>query len=1177
MFSLLDGLGQIEELCAEAKRSGMTSLALTDHGAMYGIVDFYTTAKKYGLKPILGVEAYMAPDGIDYKPEGRGRPPTNHLLLLARNNAGYKNLLKLTTIAHLEGFYYKPRIDKAILRQHAEGLIGTTSCLKGEIPEALLQGNEKKAEALLIEYRDILGRENFYAEIQFHDIPEQDQLNELLIPFAKKHDLPIIATNDVHYVRQDDWEAQDVIVCVQTGKLLADKDRMQMTSHDFYLRTPDEMAELCKHVPEAVRNTQTIADRCNVEIPFDQQLLPNFAVPAGHSQDSYLITLCVAGLVTRYGIEADGALSLKSVDTDHPSGASVEKAEQVLARLRYELSVINPMGYAAYYLIVQDLVNTARSRGIGVGPGRGSGAGSMAAYLVGITDLDPLDHGLLFERFLNPERASMPDFDLDFADDRRDEVIQYCIETYGEDKVAQIITFGSMLARAAIRDTGRVLGMAYGDVDRIAKLVPAGDTLAEALDASSELKQLYDHDPGVKKLLDLAARLEGVARHSSTHAAAVVISKHPLVEDTPLQKDQESGRITTQYSMKPADKIGLLKIDFLGLRTLTIINNAVLLIAATTARTLDMSRIPLNDKPTYDMLARGETLGVFQIESGGMIRLAKDLKPTCFEDITAMIALFRPGPMAWIGDFIAAKHGNKKPSYPHPSLEPFLKETYGIAVYQEQIQQIAQEFAGFSLGEGYTLIKAIGKKIAGLLERQRAQFIAGAEAKQGVSREKAEELFSFIEPFARYGFNKSHAACYAMLTYQTAYLKQNYPAEFMAALLTSEMSNQEKVTLYIGECKRMGIHLLGPDINRSQMTFSIENQTVRFGLQGIRNVGEAAIENIIAKRDAEPFTSLHDFCTRVDSRACNLKVLESLIKSGAFDAFGNRNQHLQSLEQTLALAGRAQAARRNGQTSFFGKRDGAGNDTGVSLTAHQLPDVSDVSLSERLQWEHELLGYYFSEHPLDMFAPSQAAAGLTDIRAVREQAAGAKIRAFGIVRQIRRVTTKKGEAMAFVQLEDQADKMELVIFPKVFKSTSTLWEEGTIVLAAGKLDHKDGDPKLLVDTAQSVSYAEAENPEAFALAHPLGEFAVEYSSPIKPQHGNISINIPAQKSDMLTLQKIQKILLKYPGGFNVSLALYADSDRRRQVQTKLKIDAMHEVMTMELEVLLGRQAVEILS
>ncbi len=1169
MYSLLDGLGKLDELCAQAKAFGMNSLAITDHGTMYGAIDFYQTAKKHGIKPIIGVEAYVAPEGHKNKAVD-SKKNTQHLVLLAKNLTGYKNLLKLTTIAHLEGFYYKPRVDKALLRQYSDGLIALSACLKGEIPKMLMLGDEQKTLMAVREYQSIFGAENFFLEVQFHEIPEQKAMNARLLPFAKKFHLPLVVTNDVHYVLPDDHEAQEVLVCVGTGKTLADTQRMRMTSQDFYLRSPDEMAELCKDCPDAIANTVKVAEMCNLEIPFGQKLLPDFKVPSGFSQKSYLIELCKLGLKQRYNLNVDTELNLLPDDAASPATLSPEKRQAIMDRLKYELSIIIPMGYDSYYLIVQDLVNTARRKGIGVGPGRGSGAGSMAAYLTRITNLDPLDHKLIFERFLNPERASMPDFDLDFADDRRDEIIQYCIEKYGTDCVAQIITFGSMMAKAAIRDTGRVLGMAYGDVDRISKLVPMGMDLTETLENVSEFKLFYDKDPQVHKLIDLALRLEGVARHSSTHAAAVVLSKRKLLEDTPLQMDMDNNKITTQYSMKPAEALGLLKIDFLGLRTLTIINNTVKLIQKHHNVDLDMDKIALDDVSVYDMLGRGETVGVFQIESAGMIRLAKDLKPNCFEDITAMVALFRPGPMAWIDDFVAAKHGLKKAHYPHPCLEPILQETYGIAVYQEQIQQIACEYAGFSLGQGYILIKAIGKKIAHLLQEQKIKFIDGAMAKQNVTRKKAEELFSFIEPFARYGFNKSHAACYALLTYQTAFLKHHYPAEFMAAMLTAELGDQEKMAKYIIESRRMGLKVLGPDINQSSSSFSIEDGSIRFGLEAIRNVGHTAIGEILQVRKETEFDSLINFCSRIDHRVCNQKVLESLIKSGAFDEFGNRNQQLQGLEQILAIAIRDQHAFKSGQTSLFGMPTMQNPNGGH--TDFKLPNIDEIPLSEKLNWERDLLGYYFSQHPLEMFGKHITENGLVGIQMIKQKEAGTKIKLIGIVRSVRKIITKKKEPMAFALIEDQEDKIEAVIFPSIYKTSVLSWGEDKILLVLGKLDNKDGDAKIIVEEVKDVTLdARDYRPETgLASANDLRP----ENDPVNVD-GKVVIEIPSHKSDTSTLRQVSELMKRFPGGNPVSVALHADSPKRATLELNASIDATHDYLKLELEQLLGKNSLRL--
>lgn len=1088
MYSLLDGLCNPEELIETAKDMGMEAIAITDHGNMFGAVQFYEACHKAGIKPIIGMEAYLAPNGIDErKPGGAKANKPFHQLLIAKNNEGYQNLMKLNTRAHLEGFYYKPRLDKQWLEEFGQGLVATTSCMAGEIPQLLL--SEADNETILEKfsfYHRCFGEDNFYVELQDHDIPElREIINQRLIHLAQKHGFPVIATNDVHYVHKDDADAQDAVICVSTNKKIEDRDRMRMTSTDYYLRSPEEMEKLFGHVPGALENTKKIADECEVNLEFEKWLLPDFECPDDYTPELYLKHQCAQGFLSRYNVILNDELELQEQDASEWQ-VDQQKLDQLLERVKYELSVINPMGYASYYLMVQDLVLFARREGIAVGPGRGSGAGSLVAYLCYITNLDPLDHQLLFERFLNPERASMPDFDLDFADDRREEMIHYTREKYGEDHVAHIITFGTMKAKAAVRDIGRVLGLPYSDVDRIAKLIPEGMHLQEAIDSVDELQQVGNQDPLMKQLLELSLRVEGNTRHTSVHAAAVVVSRSPLVEDIPLQKDHKTGKVTTQYSMKPAEKIGLLKIDFLGLKTLTILENTLLNIEQTQGKKMDLDRLPLDDQAAFDLFARGETLAVFQMESGGMIKLSQKLRPTEFADIVAMIALYRPGPMEWIDDFIGAKHGKRKATYPHESLAEILEPTHGIAVYQEQIQQLAQKFAGFSLGDGYILIKAIGKKIAEMIQKLKGKFIEGAMATQGVDREKAEEVFSFIEPFARYGFNKSHAACYGLITYQTAFLKANYPVEFMAAVLTSEMSNQDSMAKYITECQRMGIEILLPDINQSLLNFSVEQGNIRFGLNGVRNVGDAAVEAIVQERKEHGhFRSFSDFCVRVNSRSANKKLLESLIMAGAFDAFGHRNQHLSAMDQVIAWASKEQKSRASGQTSLFDFASAASPD--APAKEFPLPEVEEAPMEQQLSWEKELLGCYLSSHPLDPFRKLYQTERFSVLVETIEQAkesskpVTAAEQLYGVkqkkvegefiiqVQTFRGITTKKGDKMGFAQVEDMSVSLEAVVFPRAYARSDSLWESGKIIRVQGKIDAEpDEDPKLMVDRAWAI-------------------------------------------------------------------------------------------------------------
>ncbi|HNT29700.1 MAG TPA: DNA polymerase III subunit alpha [bacterium] len=1162
MYSLLDGLCKLDELCLRTRELGMSAVAITDHGTLHGAIDFYLEAKKNGVKPIIGMEAYIAPDGVAQK-EKRGETSLHHLVLLAENTQGYHNLMQLATRANLEGFYYKPRLDRSWLREHAQGLIALSACLQGELPKLLNQNREEDALAVIRDYQNMFGKENFFLEIQHHAMPEQLAYNERAISLAHSQGIPLVATNDVHYILADDWEPQDVLLCVQTGKVLSDTDRMRMTSHDYHLRSPAEMQALFPDIPEALQNTVEIAARCQIEIEFGKHLLPEFTIGNNLTPEELFREECVQGLQRRYQIQADREFREITPST---SDVPEEKRRAILERLIYETSVICPMGYASYYLLVQDLVNYARSQDIAVGPGRGSGAGSMAAYLMGITNLDPLDHFLLFERFLNPERASMPDFDLDFADDRRDEVIQYAFRKYGEEHVAQIITFGSMMARAAVRDVGRVLGMPYSDVDKISKMIPVGMNLQEALESVVEFNLLYVQDPQVKKLIDLSLRLEGVARHSSTHAAAVVISKNPLVEDVPLQKDAKEGKITTQYSMKPCEKIGLLKVDFLGLRNLTILGNALRIIQNHRGTIVDLNTIPLDDAKTFAMLSRGETAGVFQVESTGMARLAREMGVKTFEDIVALVALFRPGPMNMLDAYIASKHGKKKPSYPHPILEPILKETSGIAIYQEQVQQIACDFAGFSLGEGYILIKAIGKKIASEIERLKSKFIEGARATAKVSTEKAEEVYSFIEPFARYGFNKSHAACYAMLTYQTAYLKANYPLEYMAAVLTSMMDDQEKLADYIDECKRMQIEVIGPDINASQEEFSIEDEHIRFGLKAIRNVGLAAIADILSTRKEQPFDSLADFCSRVDNHSCNRKVLESLIKSGSFDAFGNRNQQLHIIDQAVALAAKEHQAKASGQTTMFGLNPASE----TSMTTLILPDIDEVNITEKLAWEKEMLGFYFSRHPLSMFAEQLARQGITPIQEVKQLPSRSKVCTVGIVRSVRKIITKNNTPMAFVLLENEKDKIELVVFPKVFEQIQPFWQPEAIIAVKGKIEHKDDSAKIIIDSGQVL-----QNEEDISLFSENGySDTAEQTASTESVSRSLTIILTEEQSNSMTLARIQQAVRQYPGTNALRLTLHAHTPKEKTLCPDIRI-ALDRNLLIELEGITGKQAVQI--
>lgn len=1060
-YSLLDGLVKIPDLLKKVKEYGMDSIAITDHGAMYGAFKFFLKAKEEGIKPIIGMEAYIAK-------RSRLDKDTNldtgrfHLGLLAKNEEGYKNLMKLTTKAHLEGFYYKPRIDDELLKEFHEGLICLSGCMQGEIPSLLREDKLSKAEEKAKKYVKLFGEGNFYLEIQHHpNIEGSEEVVKKTVALSRKLGIPLVATNDVHYINKDDAEAQEILLCVQTQRTILENNRplSMINSPDFYLRSPDEMKKLFAQYPEAISNTVEIAKKCNLEIPYGKWILPIFPVPKGHTGESYLKEMVYKMAPLRFENLTD---SIKE-------------------RIEYELSIITKKGFATYFLIVQDFVNWAKKQGIRVGPGRGSVAGSMVAYILRITSLDPMVHGLPFERFLNPDRPSPPDIDLDFADDRRDEVIAYVTKKYGVEKVAQIITFGTMEARAAVRDAGRALGMPYSGPDRIAKMIPPGQqgfamSIEKAIGLNPELKSAYTNEEETKRLLDLAKKLEKISRHASTHAAGVVISDKDLTEYTPLQREQKGDRIVTQYDMYSLDinaasegkAIGLLKMDFLGLRNLTILQNAINFVKENKGVDIDLSSVTLDDKKAYKVIQEGQTTGVFQLESGGMRRLAQDLKPNKFSDISAMVALFRPGPMDWIPDFIKSKENPKKIRYPHEALKPILAETYGIAVYQEQCMQIANSMAGFTMAEADGLRKAIGKKKPELMKKEKEKFVKGC-IKQGYSKETAEKVFSLIEQFVGYGFNKAHSASYALVAYQTAYMKANYPVEFMTAVLSAESHGssgpirEEKLAQAVEECKRMGIVLLPPDINKSNVDFAIEKHNekdaIRFGLSAVKNVGTAAITSILEARNKEKFSSFIDFSKRVDTSKVNKKVLESLIKVGSFDAFGNRASLLSALPELLSTAQKERKKVETGQFSLFGSED----EGGASMTS--IPKLAEFSEKERLKFEKELLGFYLSAHPLTpvlKIIDKKATHKLKDLDGTVKK----QVIVGGIITRVKKIMTKKSnQEMAFVRIEDISGFCELVVFPKFFTRTRHIWIQDQAVLVAGKLDVRNDRLSLIVEKA----------------------------------------------------------------------------------------------------------------
>jgi len=1043
-YSLLDGLPKIDQLLDYAKELGMDSLALTDHGALYGGVEFYKKAIEKGIKPIIGAEMYVSFEQMTTR-----RPNIDdrkyHLVLLAKDAEGYKNLVKLITKAHLEGFYYKPRIDENLLKEYSKGLIALSACVQGKIPQLILANRPGDAEKTALLYQEIFGRGNFYLEIQHHPhLPEQKRVNDGLISLAKKTKIPLVATNDCHYLKKEDADAQDILMLINTGSDPNEPERLTLKADDFSLKSPEEMAETFKDIPEAIENTQKIVDNCNFHFELGQIKLPKFDVPNNKTDKEYLEELCLQGTKKRFG-EKPGP--------------------EVIDRLKYELSVINQTGYAPYFLIVQDFVKWAKSNRIIVGPGRGSAAGSLASYVLGITNVDPLKYNLLFERFLTPGRSSgLPDIDLDFADRRRNEVIEYVSQKYGRDKVAQIITFGTMASRAVVRDVGRALSYPYLFCDQLAKMIPFGLTLDQTLSQVSEFRQLYLDDQKAAKLIDFAKKLEGCARHASTHACGVVIAAESLDNIVPLQHPtQDDQTIVTQYDMDSIDNLGLLKMDLLGLKNLTIIEDTLARIYKVQNKNIDIESLPLDDKKTFKLFQTGNTIGIFQLESPGMQRYLKQLKPTDLEDIIAMVALYRPGPMQLISDYIAGKHKKKQIEYLHPKLKPILENTYGIAVYQEQIMEIAKELAGFTLAGADVLRKAIGKKIKKLLMAQKEKFIEGAK-KNNIDAQAAQKIWLWIEPFGSYSFNKSHATCYALIAYQTAFLKTHYPVEFMASLLTSERAEVERIGFLIQECKKMGIEVLAPDINESLQNFTVvpEQNKIRFGLLAIKNVGWNVAEAIVNEKKANgPYLSISDFLSRVDQKVLNKKSMESLFKAGVFDKLAERNQLLSNLEKLLEWARDIQKTKSNGQKGLFD------NGTFTKYNNFHLAFATPASKSEKLTWEKELLGLFVSSHPLEDYSKILEKKTLA-IAKIGDNMISKRVKIGGIISGIKKIITKTGKPMLFVGLEDLTHKIELVVFPNVIERNPALFQENKIVLVSGRVDNRDGTPKVVAENIEEI-------------------------------------------------------------------------------------------------------------
>ena len=1064
-YSLLDGMIRLDDLFKKAKEYAMPAMAITDHGNMFGAIDFYKQAYANGIKPIIGCELYVAPRSRFDKTTSTIGEATRHLVVLVKNMQGYKNLMKLTSAAHIEGFYYRPRVDKELLKQCSEGLIASSACLHGEIASHIVRGNMDEARKSARAYQEIFGEDNFYLEIMENGIPEQKIANQGLIELSKELSIPLIATNDCHYLNADHAEAHNVLLCIQTGKTIEDNDRMSMTSDQFYVKSPEEMQTLFAATPEAIANTVSIAERCNLTFEFGKFYLPKFEVKnPEESLEDYLERKSVEGLnkllpiIMKYQKEDETAVR-----------------EKYNKRLRLELEIIKKMGFAGYFLIVSDFIKHARHNDVPVGPGRGSAAGSLVAYAIRITDIDPLRYGLFFERFLNPDRITMPDIDIDFCQERRGEIIKYVTEKYGKDKVTQICTFGKMMAKGVIRDVGRALNIPYGDADRIAKLVPnvLNITLTEAFKMEPRFAEERKKNPQIDKMLSLAMVLEGLNRHSSIHAAGVVISDAPLVERVPLFAPKDD--IVSQYSMKDIEAVGLTKFDFLGLKTLTVIKNALNFIKESHNIDIDINNLPLDDPETYQLLMKGETDGVFQLESSGMKDLLVNFKPDHIEDIIALIAAYRPGPMKMIPEFISRKHGKTQITYELPQLESILKETYGIILYQEQVMQIANVIGGYTMAQADTLRKVMGKKQVAAMEKEKPRFLEGAK-KQNIKENKAKIIWDQMETFAEYGFNKSHSAAYSIITYQTAYLKTHYPVAFMAALLTSEKDNRDKIIKHMSNCKEMGINILPPDINESQKDFSISGEYIRFGLAAVKNVGEAAIESVIAMRREANFTSFMDFLSRVDLRKVNRRVIESLVKCGSFDSLGYyRRQLMECLDQAMEEAQRKQKELLSNQASIFDQLDAADASKVNGGSSFQIPNLPEWDRKELLSIEKETLGFYITGHPLHGYADKLKLitnANSITLSTKRDKDA---ITIAGVISSLAERLTRKKDVMCNVILEDLQGSVSIIFWADIYKKFYELLHADEPVVIHGIIDVGDESLKIIAQDVVPLTKA-LENP-----------------------------------------------------------------------------------------------------
>ena len=1135
-YSLLDGMCRIPQLVSRTKDLGMDSLAITDHGAMYGVIDFYLAAKEAGIKPITGCEVYVAQTDCHSRDPKYKNP--YHLTLLVKDKKGYHNLIQLVTKSYLEGFYYKPRIDKELLKLHRDGLIVLSGCPHGELARLILEGRIDEAALAASWYKETFA--DYYLEIQRHPIPELEQIDRELVSLSNKLDIPPVATTDVHYIDKKDAPAHELLLCIQTNASIHDEKRLKMAGDFFYLKSPEEMEQLFSDLPQAIENTQRVADMCQLELDFTKLHLPKVTPPQGRTADDFLAELCWQGLEKRYS----------------------ELTPQIKKRLSYELEVIQKTRFADYFLVVWDITSFARSQGIHFGV-RGSAAASLALYSLGITNIDPLAYELVFERFLNVERVELPDIDLDFQDDRRDEVLAYVNQKYGTNHVAQIITFGTMGARAALRDTGRALGLPYSQVDQVARLIPPEltITLGRALEESKELNEIYCQDETVRNLIDSARKLEGLVRHASTHAAGVVISHDPLTEYVPLQLVGKGNQhaVMTQFHMENIARLGLLKMDFLGLSNLTILAKATETVKEKRGISIDLQSIPLNDSKTFKLLASGETKGIFQLEGSGMRRYIEELKPTNFSDIAAMVALYRPGPMEQIPTFIKAKQGVIPVHYPHPALKEILEETYGVIVYQEQVIFIAQALAGYSPGQADIFRKAMGKKIPKVMKKEEKNFIAGAN-KKGISTELAREVFSLIEPFAGYAFNKAHSVSYALIAYRGAYLKANYPTEYMTAFLNTYWDNMEKVRSAVAECRRLGIQVLPPDINKSQVNFAIED-AICFGLAAIKNVGPSPIECILsARKQGGVFKSIEDFCHRVDLRNINKKVLESLIKAGAFDSLGSRGALLKSINKIVSLAQMEQRMKESGQVSLFDLT------SPVFVLDPEIKKGEDVSTKQKLDWERELLGVYFSSSPLDSLAQSLRAEALSTAKGQRSNLiscseistdmANETVVIAGMVASVRHAYTRDKRPFVIAALEDLDGSVQVITWPGLYENTKELWEEGNILLVKGLVKVRDGRVQLNCQQAQRYQPQDTPSPSK-------GEGKGER------RHLIINLNQTGNaEEDIECLRKVISILHNYPGQDRVSLAIIVEDETTNLDMPEVTINYCPELAS-ELSSILG--------